>query len=170
MTADEFKEVNCITFRRERGLNDSNVEKGVFWEALSRVLALEELSKVFEFLANTTFLLPSDELLLSIRRMNADFPCTLTVLRLVENVQHPFTPRDSKKEHAFRVVGKSEGEIEQAVRTVFAADDRVDGVVRRQVATSEGGKSRELCWAPREHRSDCGCVMLLIISTSTITI
>jgi hypothetical protein len=60
----------------------------------------------------------------------------------------PFTPYDSEIEYALRVARKSEAEIEQAMRTVFTANDRVDGIMRRQVATREGGKSRELCRAP----------------------
>jgi hypothetical protein len=88
VTANKFEEVDCIAFGRERGLNDSNVEKGTFWEAVAGVLALKEFSKVFEFFENTTLFFPSDGLFLAIRRMNNNLPPILTILRLVENVQH----------------------------------------------------------------------------------
>ena len=139
MTTDKFEEVDCISFRGERGLDDSNVEKGIFWEAFSRVLALKEFSKVFKFFENAVLFFPSDGLLFAIRRINDDYPCVLTIIHLVENVQRPFTPYDSKIEHAFRVARERETEIEQALRTVVAVNDRVDGIVKRQVAASEAG-------------------------------
>jgi hypothetical protein len=140
----------------EASLNDSNVEKDIPGEALVRVLALKELGEVLKFLEDTTLVLflPSNGLFLAVCRMDDDLPCVLTILLLVEHVQRSSTPYDSHVEYALCVARKSETEVEQAMRTILVVDDRVQGIMWRQMAPSEGGKSRDLLRDAEKHRSD----------------
>jgi hypothetical protein len=108
LTAGKSEEGDCIAFRRERGLNDSNInEKGIFWEAVVQVLVIEELSKILEFLEDTRILLPSNHFFLTLCQMNDDFPAFLPSFVSSRTYRIPLLPVTVKSNMTFAFGGSA---------------------------------------------------------------